>query len=52
MDNTESIDSSISIDDFFQNIDWLSLRDGLASFDHFGEVTSITKLSDNAGMWL
>ena len=50
MHDTESVNSSISIDDFFQNANCLSFWNGLASLYHFGEVSAITELGDDAGM--
>ena len=47
MNNPKSVDTSISIDDFFEDADWLSFRNCFASFDHFGKISTITKLGDD-----
>lgn len=44
------MDPSISIDDLPQQFSGLSLRQVLLVLDEAGEVTTIAKLSDNAGM--
>ena len=50
MDDAKLIDSSISIDDLFENIDCLFFGDCFPHLDHFGKVAPIAELGDDAGM--
>ena len=52
MHNSKSVDPSISIDNFFQNSNWLPLRNGFSTLDDFSQIPSITELSNDASMWL
>ena len=52
MYDAKSIHSSIAIDDFFENLNSLFLRDGFSVFDDFGKISSITEFSDDTGVWL
>ncbi len=50
MDDSESVDSSIAVDDLFEDFESLSFRNVPPSFDHLAEVASVAKLSDYAGV--
>ena len=50
VNNAETVDSPISVDDFFEDGDWLSFGDGLSGFNHFGEVSPVAEFSNDAGM--
>ena len=52
MDNTESINSSISVDNFFKDAKGFSFWYNFSGFDHFAKITAIADLGDDAGVWL
>jgi hypothetical protein len=52
MHYSESVDSSITIDDLFKYLDCLALWDASTRLDDFAEITSITKFGNYAGVGL
>ena len=50
MDDSKSVDSSIAVDDLFENLKSLSFGNGAAGLDDLAEVTALAKLGDYAGV--
>ena len=48
MDDSKSVDSSIAVDDLFENLKSLSFGNGAAGLDDLAEVTALAKLGDYA----
>ncbi len=48
MDDTVLVDSAISIDDLFEDVEGFEFRDDFFVFEEFRKVTALTKLSNDA----